>query len=386
MTVRAPVRVSFGGGGTDLPVYYRQHGGFVLSATLDRYSYVAVRPNREPGIMVRSIDYGMQIGIPQDGIVPANEPLRLPKAAIGWLVDRIGPLDRAHLQLTLRSDVPPGTGLGSSSAMAVALVMALTRLAGISLDAGPLAEAACDVEINRLGLPIGKQDQYAAAYGGLNAIEFTDEVRVNRVNLSPSVLHELERRLLLFSTGRTRSSAMVLSEQRREAERSGPVIRSLHRIKELGRQMHGALLTAELEAFGELLHEAWTVKRGLSDKVSSSDIDDWYSTARRAGAVGGKLTGAGAGGHLLLFARPDAVEAVRQAMRTQKLAEVPVRFTTGGPQILTGPSSRSPLMEIGFEGGFPAVGTLDLPHADGEVTAGSDSYRNRTASRRSAHG
>ena len=274
IVARAPVRISFGGGGTDLAAYYARHGGFVVSAAITRYSYVTVGPSADGGIRINSADYRVWERIPPGQAPVVADPLRLPKAAVGWFA-RHG-LTEAGAELFLAAEVPPGSGLGSSSAMAVALVHALAARTGLELDAGEVAELACHLEIERLGMPIGKQDQYASAFGGLNAISFgADNVAVERLDLRAGVAAELADRLLLFSTGRTRDSAAILDGQRRATESDGAVVEGLHRIKALALEMHGALLVGDLDGFGRLLDRGWSQKRGLSAGIAAAAIDRW---------------------------------------------------------------------------------------------------------------
>ncbi len=294
VVARAPVRISFGGGGTDLAAYYGRFGGFVVSAAIARYSYAVASRPVDGGIGINSADYRVWERFGRGEIHAVSDPLRLPKAAIEWF-GRHG-LEEAGVDLFLAAEVPPGSGLGSSSAMAVALVRALAGYLGLEMDTAGTAGVASWLEIERLGMPIGKQDQYASAFGGINAIEFRDEgVVVTPLALQPDVVAALDERLLLFSTGNTRDSASILGQQREETVRDGAVVDRLHRIKDLALEMRNALEAGNLDRFGALLDLGWRQKRGLSGKVSSEVIDGWYAAARAAGALGGKITGAGGG-------------------------------------------------------------------------------------------
>ncbi|HEX9372921.1 MAG TPA: GHMP kinase [Roseiflexaceae bacterium] len=330
---RAPARISFGGGGTDLESYYAAHGGLVVSAAIARYCYVRATEPPDRRIRLFSADYGVAQTF-EPGMIPAPEqPLSLPKAAIGCFAGR-GLCERG-VDLVLSSDLPPGTGLGSSSAMAVALVRALAAYTGTAIDAAGAAALACAIEIDRLGMPIGRQDQYASAFGGLNSILFTASgVRVEPIELPPDAIAALSRRLLLFSTGQRRDSAGILRQQQRDSAGSPAVIESLHRIKGLALEIRAALLAGDLDRFGQLLDQSWQIKRCLSDKISSSAIDRWYATARRAGALGGKIAGAGGGGFLMLYCPPARQPALREAMARSGLSEMPFDFELAGARLL----------------------------------------------------
>lgn len=326
---RAPVRISFGGGGTDLAAYYSRFGGLVVSAAITRYCLVLARRPADATVRINSADYRVWESYDR-GVVPAVDGrLTLPKAAIEWFADR--GLAEMGVDLFLAAEVPPGTGLGSSSAMAVALTRALASYTETPLDAAGAAEIACWLEIERLQMPIGRQDQYASAFGGLNAIEFTpDGVRVQPLGLPADVVAALNARLLLFSTGRARDSAGILRQQRADTETNAGVIESLHRIKALAEQIREALIDQDLDRFGRLLDLGWQQKKRLSRSVTTTDIDRWYAAARRAGALGGKITGAGGGGFLLLYCPPQRQQAVRAEMARLGLRELAFDFDFTG--------------------------------------------------------
>lgn len=327
--VRAPVRMSFGGGGTDLAAYYARFGGLVVSTAITRYSYVMAGAPVDGSIRISSADYHIWEVCRPRQLPPVGEPLALPKAALDAFVDR--GIRETGVDLFLASEVPPGSGLGSSSAMAVALSQALAVYTGGPMAAARVAETACHLEIERLGMPIGKQDQYASAYGGLNTIEFTAAgVRVTPLDLPADTIAALSARLMLFSTGQTRDSARILSQQRRDTASNPLVIESLHEIKRLALRMREALVAEQLDDFGRLLDAAWQHKKRLSGKVSSSVIDGWYKTAREAGALGGKITGAGGGGFFLLYSPKRRVRSVRAAMAAAGLRELPFELDFSG--------------------------------------------------------
>jgi D-glycero-alpha-D-manno-heptose-7-phosphate kinase len=325
VTARAPARVSFGGGGTDLAAYYAPHGGLVVSAAIARYATVTVAPAADGATRIHSADYGLSVACPPGERFPVAPPLALPKAAVAWFAGR-GWL-REGVELWLTAEAPPGGGLGSSSAMAVALARALAGYCGLALSNTEIAELACWIEIERLEMPIGKQDQYASAYGGLNELTFSAAgVCVRPLPLAPQLLAQLDRRLLLFATGRARDSADVLRGQRADSAANPAVIARLDRLKALAAAMRDALLAGDLDGFGALLDAGWQEKRCLSTRISAPDIDAWYATARAAGALGGKLTGAGAGGHLLLYCSPARQPDLRAALTAQGLRELPFTF------------------------------------------------------------
>jgi D-glycero-alpha-D-manno-heptose-7-phosphate kinase len=333
ITTRAPVRISFGGGGTDLPAYYLEHSGFVVSAAITRYCYAIAREPADRTIRLNSADYRLWERYAPDQLPPVTEPLVLPKAAIEHFANQ--GLRARGLDLFLAAEVPPGTGLGSSSAMAVALVHTLAAYTGKPIDASAAANLASWLEIERLGMPIGRQDQYASAYGGLNTIEFAaDGVRVQPLPISADVRAALAARLLLFSTGQSRHSSAILGQQRDDSKHNALVIESLHRLKALAHEMAAALVAGELDAFGHLLHQGWQEKKGLSKRLSNPAIDEWYTAAREAGALGGKITGAGGGGFLLLYCPPQHQSAVRERLTSMGLQELPFDFDLQGATVI----------------------------------------------------
>jgi D-glycero-alpha-D-manno-heptose-7-phosphate kinase len=329
--VRAPIRISFGGGGTDLAAYYEHHGGLVVSAAITRYCRVWASPTANRGFAISSEDYGIVEHFPAGKTPTVAGALTLPKAAI----ERFGGALRGRgVALSLSAEAPPGSGLGSSSAMAVALLAALGAYSGARLDRDALAHSACELEIDRLGQPIGRQDQYASAFGGVNTLTFSaGGVAVEPLALASGVAEALEQRLLLFFTGKQRKAASILRHQQADSDTSAPVIEALHRIKELAFQVRSALLAADLDGFGALLHRGWQEKRRLSERISSPQIDEWYAAARAAGALGGKIAGAGGGGFLLLYCPPERQPGLRAAMDRYGLRELPFDFDHGGVQV-----------------------------------------------------
>ncbi len=331
--VRSPVRISFGGGGTDLEAYYGRYGGFVVSGAIARYTYAAVRDPGDRTIRISSADYRVWESYTRGEIPAVAEPLILPKAAVASLADH--GLRESGADIFTASEVPPGTGLGSSSAMAAALLQVLHAYLGQPRCPASLAESASALEIERLDMPIGKQDQYASAFGGLNAITFRrNGVEVVPLRMSADAVSALNSRLLLFSTGKSRHSANILREQRDDTTQKPMVTGVLHRIKALALEMREALEAEDLDGFAWLLHESWEQKRKLSGRVSSGAIDAWYQMARAAGALGGKITGAGGGGFLLLYCPGERQAALRAVMAIQGLQEMPFEFDFEGTRVL----------------------------------------------------
>jgi D-glycero-alpha-D-manno-heptose-7-phosphate kinase len=331
--VRAPVRISFGGGGTDLAAYYIPFGGYVVSAAITRYCYVVADQSPDGGIHINSADYRVYETYPRGEIPAAEGPLALAKAAISYFASH-GLLERG-VNLFLASEVLPGTGLGSSSAIAVALVQALAAHLHMTIGAFEVADLACWLEIEHLDMPIGKQDQYASACGGLNAIEFTAKgVSVTPLDLPADVITTLSTRLLLFSTGKTHDSAGILRQQQADTQTNPRTIESLHRIKALANKVREALIAEDLDCFGQLLNLGWREKRSLSKKISTMAIDHYYIAARKAGASGGKIVGAGGGGFLLLYCKACCQQAVRETMIGFGLQEMTFDLDFTGVKVL----------------------------------------------------
>lgn len=336
---QAPVRISFGGGGSDLPAYYESFGGFVISATIDRYCRVRIRETGDGAVRLESSDYGISQVFPGGEIPSLSEPLSLLKAALIASGDAIY---STGVEVRTSSEVPPGTGLGSSSAMAVALTSVLASFGGDELAPEDVALAACRLEIERLNMPIGKQDQYASAYGGLNTITFSaDDVCVRPLDVSLAARTELADRLLLFATGKTRHSSEILGRQSKDTRDRPAVTNSLHALKDLAFEMEETLEAENLDAFGELLHRAWEYKKRLSDHITNHSIDTWYQAGLRAGALGGKITGAGGGGFLLLYCPRERMAPVRESMGSFGLRELTFGFDQQGVTV----SNREERME-----------------------------------------
>ena len=319
---RTPLRMSFVGGGSDLPNFYRRHGGAVLSTAIDKYIYVNINRKFDGGIRVA---YSKTEEVESVGAIEH----RLVRAAFEMLGLSGG------VEITTIADIPSrGTGLGSSSSFTLGLVHAMSAYLGRYVSAEDLGRMACEIEINRCGEPIGKQDQYAAAYGGFNLIEFQadDSVRVSPVIMPPGLRETLERRILVFYTGITRSASGILKEQAGRIGSSHACRTALIRMVELAYQLRDELQRGNLDVFGEVLDENWNLKKTLASGVSSTDIDDWYVAARVAGATGGKILGAGSGGFLMFYAPEEYHPSVEHALSA--LRRVRIRFDPLGSRIV----------------------------------------------------
>jgi len=330
LIARAPVRISFAGGGTDLPSYYERHGGMVVSAAIDKYFYVFMTVNKGDTIQIMSSDY--QTFFRQSAVETMiwDGDLALPRAIVNHFNVHEG------LSMFLASQIPPGTGLGSSSTVAVATIKALTSLLGLGLSKHEIAELASYIEIEKLGMPIGKQDQYAAAFGGVNAFSFSsDGVVVDPLRLRPEIIDRIERSLLLFYTGAARESARVLDEQNRSTQANdSQVITSLHALKQMAADVRRCLQNGDLDALGEILHDSWERKKRLASGISTPRIDEWYETARGQGALGGKITGAGGGGFLMLYCPHGSGPRVTTALEAQGLKRMDFAIDFDGAKIL----------------------------------------------------
>lgn len=332
LIVRSPVRISFGGGGTDLPAYYEQFGGAVLSVAINKYFYTILGKRIDDHIQIISSDLRVFESLRDLSAMQGQKsPLEIPIAVLTHL-DFSFPID-----LFLASEIPPGTGLGSSASVCVNLVKTLNTYLYRPISKYDLAEESFHIARNILGRNIGKQDEYAAAFGGLNYIRFQSDgrVSVDPLKLSPEFVKELHAHLMLFFTGAAHHSWSILREQEAATrERSGAAVDALHEVKALGTKMRDTLLEEDLGHFGEFLHLAWMAKRRVSVRISDARIDGLYDLARQHGASGGKITGAGGGGFLLLFCQPDRQPAVRNAFREQGLQEMKFAFDMQGAHVL----------------------------------------------------
>lgn len=332
LIVRSPVRISFGGGGTDLPAYYERYGGTVVSAAINKYFYTILR-NRNDGLIqvissdLRACETWQNIACMDLGGTDLEIPLAVLK--------RLG-ID-ISVDLFLSSEIPPGTGLGSSAAVCVNVVKTITTYLHRSCSPFELAEQSYDIARNVLGKPVGKQDEYASAVGGLNFLRFERDgrVEVEALNLDSRVLSELQSNLMLFFTGTAHHSWTILKDQEKSSSKSsGKSVEALHQIRALAGRMRDVLMAGDLRTFGLLLDEGWQAKKQVSDRVSNARIDELYAVARQNGALGGKITGAGGGGFLLLYCEAPNQQRVRNAFQTFGIREMVFDFDFQGAQVI----------------------------------------------------
>ncbi len=319
IVVRTPLRISFLGGGTDFPDYYRNHGGLVLSTAIDKYIYVIVK---------QSFDNMIYVNYSRKEIVENVDEIQHELVREAMQITGV----KRGVEITTLADVPSsGTGLGSSSTVTVGLLQALYSYSGKLVTAETLARNACEIEIGRCKKPIGMQDQYIAAYGGFREISFEkdDVVTVSKLGVNDELIRRLNRNMMLFYTNITRPSESILVEQRENiSERED----SLAGLRELAVQARDCLKNGDLSEFGNMLHNGWELKRGLASGVSNQNLDDLYNASRKAGAIGGKIAGAGGGGFLLLYAPLAAQDNVRNALSS--LRELPFLFERDGSRVV----------------------------------------------------
>jgi len=323
---RAPLRLSFCGGGTDVSPYPEEHGGVVLSATINQYAFASLRPRRDSRLTLASLDYDVVAKYDHPRRMRFDGNLDLIKAVVRALRVRRGADVWVHV------DAPPGSGLGSSSTLVVALIGLIDEWLRRPLSSYEAAELAFRIERIDLGLAGGRQDQYAAAFGGFNLIEFhRDSTLVNPLRIRNDVLSELEYRLLLCYMGQTRQSAHII-ERQVESYRQGheATVQALHHLKEQTLEMKKALLLGQVDAIGELLHEAWEQKKQLDKSITNSHVDRLYQLARREGAIGGKMPGAGGGGYFLFLTRFDRKHRVAAVLEKHGGQVVPFQFERRG--------------------------------------------------------
>ena len=322
---RAPYRISLGGGGTDLPSYYTQHGGFILSAAVNKYLYVYVnRPAADDYIRVKYSRYEEVTSpdqVQHDLVRPALKALDL----------------KGSLEIVSMADIPGGTGLGSSSTYLVSLLTALYELKREKVPVQALAEQACHIEMDLAGHPVGKQDHYLAAFGGFTCLDIKEDGRVNvsPLDISITTVEDFRSNVLLFYTGILRSSSDILKAQKEDTKNNNStVVDSLHLTKELGYRIKETLEAGDVEKFGELLHEHWENKKRRSGKISNPDIDRWYELARQHGAIGGKIMGAGGGGFFMFCCPNNHKVQLRKTLKEAGLREMPYDFDFEGAKVL----------------------------------------------------
>jgi D-glycero-alpha-D-manno-heptose-7-phosphate kinase len=322
--IRSPLRITLGGGGTDLPSYYREHDGFLISAAIDKYVYITLHQTFVEDLIVK-----------YSKLERVRSLSELEHPIIREAFQLVG-LDGSYLELTSMADIPAGTGLGSSGSFTTALLKALHTHRRNVLTPGELAEQACHIEIDLLGEPIGKQDQYIAAFGGVTCFDFRrdETVKAAPLTLDSETLHNLEDGLMMFFTGFSRRAGAILGEQdTKTKQRDQGMIDNLHYVKELGFRIKETLIEGDLLQFGRLMHEHWEHKKLRSGGMSNAEIDRWYSLAMANGAIGGKLIGAGGGGFLMFYTEDK--RRLRHALTEAGMREVRFGFDFGGTQVVT---------------------------------------------------
>ena len=320
--VRSPLRITLGGGGTDLPSYFRDHGGFLVAAAIDKYVYITLHKTFQPGYIVKYSEL--------ERVERAND---IKHPIVRAAIELVGTDDR--IEIASMADIPAGTGLGSSGSFTTALLRALHTRQRNVISPHAIAEEACHIEIDLLREPVGKQDQFIAAYGGVTCFEFNkdDSVTVNAAAIGHEVLDNLEDGLCLFFTGYTRAASAILKDQDDKSKaKDGSIIDNLHYVKDLGRQSHQALVAGDLPRFAQLMDEHWQYKKKRSGDMSNHKIDEWYEVAKRSGALGGKLIGAGGGGFLMFYT--EHKRQLLHAMLEQGLEEVRFRFDFEGSKTM----------------------------------------------------
>ena len=323
---RAPLRLSFCGGGTDVTPYPEEHGGMVLSATINQYAYASLRPRRDSRFTIASLDF--------DAVAKYDHPRRLKvEGKLGLIKAVVKALKvRKGADLWVHSDAPPGSGLGSSSTLVVALIGVLNEWSKHQVSGYEIAELAYRIERVDLALAGGRQDQYAAAFGGFNLIEFAaDSTLVNPLRIRDDVIRELEYRLLLCYMGQTRQSGRIIERQMSSYKKGRtPTVEGLHHLKARTLEMKRALLLGDVDGMGELLHQAWEDKKQLDEAITTPHVDALYRLARKEGAIGGKMPGAGGGGYFMLLTRFDRKHRVAAALEKHGGQVVPFQFERRG--------------------------------------------------------
>lgn len=325
--VRTPFRLPLGGGGTDLPSYYQKYEGFLITAAINKYMYINLN---NPALINK-----IKINYSTTEIVDINK-IQTIKHDIVRETLRYLKINEP-IEITSMADLSAGTGLGSSSSYTVGLIRALNSIKKRYISIQDLAEEACKIEIELIGKPIGKQDQYAAAYGGIITLEINElgDVKVTPLRIHEETIHELENRLLMFYTGINRDANKILEEQSQKAKIDETVtIKSMHRIKEIGREIKRSLENDKITLFGKLMHEHWMEKKKISSKISSPKIDHWYDVGLKNGALGGKIMGAGGGGFLVFCSEVGKRKELRIAMEKEGLKFMDFKFDWEGSKTL----------------------------------------------------
>lgn len=322
LITRTPLRISIGGGGTDLPAYYQKHGGYFISAAINRYIYIALHKTFQKNFIVK---------YSRNEVTQSIDEIKHPMVREAYRLHEMSP----YLEMSSMADIPAGTGLGSSGAFGVGLLKAIHSYKREHVLPGELARQACHIEMDVLKEPVGKQDQYIASYGGITRfiVDRNGEVEARRLALSNDTIHDLEDNLLMFFTGFDRCASKVLKEQEQGLkEDQSRFVDNLHFINEIGREIERVLLNGDCARFGDLLHAHWEYKIKQSESISNPHVNDLYDLGKKNGAIGGKLIGAGGGGFLLFYA--ENKQKLRAAMRKAELEEVRFGFDFEGAKVL----------------------------------------------------
>lgn len=325
-----PVRLSFAGGGTDLPEFYEKYGGNVIATTINQFTYTIIHPRFDKSFQTFSPDFQKHYTASKYSKIEIQDGTEIASSVIKYMKFKTG------VNVILCSDVPAGSGLGSSSSLAVNLVNVISFLKREKLSKKQIAEKAFDIGRKILHWPIGKQDEYISAFGGFNYVKFIkNQVTVKPIQLSNLISNELQNNLLLFREGNTRNSSTILTKQiQMIKEKNTDTINSLLTVKELALTMYDSLKQSDLTKFGELLHQGWIAKKKFAKNVSNSRIDKIYNFALKNGAIGGKITGAGGGGHMLFYCEKPKQQNLEQKLKTLGLERVIFSFINNGPKII----------------------------------------------------
>lgn len=325
----SPVRLSFAGGGTDMPEFYEDYGGCVVSSTINHFTYVIAHPRDDNYIQIFSPDFQTHNKpVKFENLVP-RKGTEFPIGFIKYLKYKKG------INIMVSSDVPPSSGLGSSSSLAVNMVNVLSTLQRKKLNRYDMCEIAHHVQRNIIKVPLGKQDEYICAFGGFNFITFSkNKIKVSPYSFSKNSVLELEKNLLLFYIGARPSDNILTTQINRTKSRDLKTITSLKNVKSIAETLHDSLSNSDFTKFGQLLHKGWIQKKNFSDDVTNKKIDVLYQKSLKLGAIGGKLTGAGGGGHLLLYCEPNKQKSILQEMKKNKIKHIPFSFQSEGSKIL----------------------------------------------------
>ena len=325
-----PVRLSFAGGGTDMPEFYENHGGSVIATTINHFTYTIIHPRFDKLFQAFSPDFQKYYTASKYDKIEIQDGTEIASAVIKYFKFKKG------INVILSSDVPAGSGLGASSSLAVNLVNVISNMKGEHLSKTEIAEKAFHIGRKILHWPIGKQDEYVSSFGGFNAVKFSKEkVSVQPINLSKSTSTELQKNLLLFYEGNTRNSSTILTTQIDMIKKKNPdTLTSLLTVKDLAFDMHKSLKQSDITKFGELIHQGWLAKKKFAKNVTNSRIDKIYDIALKNGAIGGKVTGAGGGGHMLFYCEKPKQNKLQKKLQTLGLESVKFSFYNNGPKII----------------------------------------------------